>query len=79
MDFAEEPVNVTTYTNFDAYNYTSQMYQVPDSYEMDNITYMGYTIHFIKSCYTQENRNLSDIFINEVEAKHYNESMIIVG
>ena len=72
-------INVTTYTNFDAYNYTSQMYQVPDSYEMDNITYMGYTIHFIKSCYDKENRNLSDIFINEVEAKHYNESMIIVG
>ncbi len=72
-------INVTTYTNFDAYNYTSRMYQVPDSYEMDNITYMGYTIHFYKSCYDKDNRTLSDLFINEVEAKHYNESMIIVG
>ena len=72
-------INITTYTNFDKYYYDSQMYQIPDRYKMENISYMGYTISFFKQCYSQDLRNLSKVFHNEVEAKHYNETMIIVG
>ena len=72
-------INITTYTNFDKYFYDSQMYQIPERYKMENISYMGYTISFLKQCYSQDLRNLSKVFHNEVEAKHYNETMIIVG
>ena len=72
-------INITTYTNFDKYYYDSQMYQIPERYKMENISYMGYTISFLKQCYSQDLRNLSKVFHNEVEAKHYNETMIIVG
>ena len=78
-DTKSNNIDIITYTNFDKYNYTSQMYQIPDKYEMDSITYMGYTIYFQKQCYSANNRNLSGIFINEVEAKNYSETMIIVG
>ena len=72
-------INITTYTDFDKYYYSSQMYQIPEKPSMDNITYMGYTVYFQKSCYSKQNRNLSDIYINEVEAKNYSETMIIIG
>jgi NADPH-dependent 7-cyano-7-deazaguanine reductase QueF len=72
-------INITTYTNFDKYYYSSQMYQIPEKFEMESITYFGYTVYFIKQCYSKALRNLSDIYINEVPAKNYSETMIIVG
>ena len=72
-------IDITTFTDFDKYYYTSQMYELPDKYETENITYMGYTVTFFKQCYKRENRNLTDLYTNEVEAKNYNETMIIVG
>jgi len=72
-------IEINTYTDFDKYNYTSQMYQIPDKYEMESITYMGYTVYFFKQCYSNTTRYLSDVYTHEVEAKNYNESMIIVG
>ena len=72
-------IDITTYTNFDKYYYTSQMYEIPDKYEIENITYFGYTISFFKQCYSKKLRNLTDVMTNEVEAKNYNETLIIVG
>ena len=72
-------IEIITFTDFDTYNYTTQMVQIPDKYELENITYFGYTIYFKKQCYNINNRNLSDVFTTVVEAKHYNETMIIVG
>ena len=72
-------IEIITFTDFDTYNYTTQMVQIPDKYELENITYFGYTIYFQKQCYNINNRNLSDVFTTVVEAKHYNETMIIVG
>ena len=72
-------IDITTYTNFDKYYYTSQMYEIPDKYEVENITYFGYTMSFIKQCYSKQLRNLTGVYNNEVEAKNYSETMIIVG
>ena len=72
-------IEINTYTDFEKYSYTSQMYQIPDKYEMESITYMGYTVYFFKQCYSNTTRYLSDVYTHEVEAKNYNESMIIVG
>ena len=72
-------IDITTYTNFDKYYYTSQMYEIPDKYEVDYIDYFGYNMSFFKQCYSKQLRNLTGIYTNEVEAKNYNETMIIVG
>ena len=72
-------INIKTYTDFEKYNYTWQMYQIPDKYYMDNITYFGYTIQVFKQCYDHTNRDLTEVFTKEVEGKHYNETMTIVG
>ena len=55
------------------------MYEIPDKYEVENITYFGYTMSFIKQCYSKQLRNLTGVYNNEVEAKNYSETMIIVG
>ena len=72
-------INITTYTNFEKYYYDTKMYQIPEQYSMENISYFGYTISFLKQCYSQDKRTLSNIKGNKVEEKHYNETMIIVG
>ena len=72
-------IDITTFTDFDKYYYTSQMYEIPDKYIMENITYFGYTVSFFKQCYDAQVRNLTGVHNNEVEAKNYNETMIIVG
>ena len=72
-------IDITTYTNFDKYYYTSQMYEIPDKYEVENITYFNYTMSFFKQCYSKQLRNLTGVYNNEVEAKNYSETMIIVG
>ena len=78
-DTKKNYIDITTFTDFDKYYYTSQMYEFPDKYEIETITYMGYTISFFKQCYNKQIRNLTDIYTNEVKAKNYNETMIIVG
>ena len=78
-DTKKNYIDITTFTDFDKYYYTSQMYEIPDKYIMENITYMGYTVSFFKQCYSKQLRNLTDIYTHEVEAKNYNETMIIVG
>ena len=72
-------INITTYTNFEKYYYDTKMYQIPEQYSMENISYFGYTISFLKQCYSQDKRTLSNVKGNEIEEKHYNETMIIVG
>jgi hypothetical protein len=72
-------INITTYTNFDKYYYTSQMYQISDKFDPECIEYFGYNVCFMKQCYSNATRILSKIYTNEVRAKNYNETMIIVG
>ena len=72
-------IHIDTYTDFDKYNYSAQMYQIPEKYDMNNITYFGNTIWFLKQCYNNSNINLSDVYYKEIEDKKINESMVIVG
>ena len=72
-------INITTYTDFDKYYYTSQMYQVQDKFDSECIEYFGYKVCFMKQCYSNATRILSKIYTNEVPAKNYNETLIIVG
>ena len=72
-------IHIDTYTDFDKYNYSTQMYQIPEKYDMDNITYFGNTIYFLKQCYNKSTVNLSNVYYNEIEAKKNVETMVIVG
>ena len=36
-DTKSNNIEINTYTDFEKYNYTSQMYQIPDKYEMESI------------------------------------------
>ena len=70
---------INTFTDFDKYYYTSQMYQIPDKAEFECLTFFGYEVCFIKQCYDKNSRILSKVYNNEVAEKKYNETMIIVG
>ena len=70
---------INTFTDFDKYYYTSQMYQIPDKAEFECLTFFGYEVCFIKQCYDKKSRVLSKVYNNEVAEKKYNETMIIVG
>ena len=72
-------IHIDTYTDFDKYNYSTQMYQIPEKYDMDNITYFGNTIYFMKQCYNKSTVKLSDVYYNEIDAKNNVETMVIVG
>ena len=72
-------INITTYTDFEKYFYTSQMYQIPEKFDLECIEYFGYEVCFMKQCYNKTSRILSKIYTNEVPAKNINETLIIVG
>ena len=72
-------INITTYTNFEKYNYTTEIYQYPELQMPESISHMGFDLWVKKQCYDKKKVNLTQGIVDEVEKKEYNESMIILG
>ena len=74
-----DKINITTYTNFEKYNYTTEIYQYPELQMPESISHMGFDLWVKKQCYDKKKVNLTQGIVDEVEKKEYNESMIILG
>ena len=74
-----DKINITTYTNFEKYNYTTEIYQYPELQMPESISHMGFDLWVKKQCYDKKKVNLTQGIVDEVKKKEYNESMIILG
>ena len=78
-NFNKNNINVTTYTNFEKYIYTTDVYQIEENNNTNSIDAMGIDIDVIDNgeCINNNKKQWQNTYSTPVDAKNYNETTII--
>jgi hypothetical protein len=72
-------ITVTTFTNFEKYKYSTEVYQIGETNETTTVDANGIEIEFRTKCKKAKTKVFKNKFDTEVEEKKYNETEIIQG
>ena len=81
IDYTTESsnINVTTYTHFEKYKYSTEVYQIGEINETESVEAMGYAIDYRIKCKKSKTKELQSKYDIYVDEKHYNETYVIQG
>ena len=81
IDYSHEAssnINISTFTNFDKYIYSTKVYQIPESNQTESVETGGIEVDFDETvCNKRRKHELKNEFDTVVEAVHYNETTTI--
>ena len=81
IDYSHEAssnINISTFTNFDKYKYSTKVYQIPESNQTESVETGGIEVDFDETvCNKRRKHELKNEFDTVVEAVHYNETTTI--
>ena len=72
-------ITVSTFTNFEKYKYSTEVFQIGETNETIPININGYIVEYKVKCKKQKSRIWKNKFDTEVDEKKYNETEIIQG
>ena len=72
-------INVSTFTSFDKYKYSTEVYQIEESNETESAEAMGIEVNYKLKCKKKKNKVFSHKFDVQVEEKKFNETIVIQG
>jgi hypothetical protein len=72
-------ITVTTFTNFEKYKYSTEVYQIGETNETTTVDANGYELEYRTKCKKAKTKVFKNKFDTEVEEKKYNETEIIQG
>ena len=78
-NYEKNNINVTTFTNFEKYRYTTEVYQIAEYNDTSNIDAMGIDLDYIDNgeCINTNKKQLQNTYSTDVDPKIYNETTII--
>ena len=79
LDYIHEKnnINVSTFTNFEKYNYSIEVYQIEENNETDCFEALGIPLCHLGECANKNKKILNNTYSYIIEAKNFNNSAII--
>ena len=72
-------INITTFTYFEKYKYSTEVYQIGESNETESFDVMGIEIEYQLECKKKKEKVFQNKYFKEVDEKIFNETNVIQG
>ena len=72
-------INITTFTYFEKYKYSTEVYQIGESNETESVDAMGIEIEYQLKCKKRKEKVFQNKYFKEVDEKIFNETNVIQG